>query len=111
MRFGAFSDFHAANRKNKNTKMCLPFERQAENKRLGSTAVDFWEHSLGVLYGLAKRCTPATDPKGSDRRPGERVGSQAKPVRTKPCRQRSTLQLVIASNGRLDMKVAMVKLE
>ena len=28
-----FSDFQAANRKNENTKMCLPLERQAENKR------------------------------------------------------------------------------
>ncbi len=43
-----FGDFHAANRKNKNTK-CLPLGWQAENKRLGSTALHFWEHSLRVL--------------------------------------------------------------
>ena len=49
-----FGDFHAANRKNKNTKMCLPLERQTENKRSGSTALDFWKHSLGVLYGLER---------------------------------------------------------
>ena len=49
-----FGDFHAANRKNKNTKMCLPLERQAEKKRTTQLAPHFWMHSLGVLYGLER---------------------------------------------------------
>ena len=36
-----FGDFHAANQKNKNTKMCLPLGRQAENMRAGKLALDF----------------------------------------------------------------------
>ena len=34
--------------------MCLPFERQAENKRRWATAPHFWSHFVGVLYGLER---------------------------------------------------------
>ena len=52
-----FSNFHAANQKNKNTKMCLPIWRQAENKRAGKLALDFWELSLGFcsVFGRGRR--------------------------------------------------------
>ena len=47
---------------------------QKKTRGSGSTRLNFWRHSLGNSYGLAKRCSAVGDPSGLDQRPGERVG-------------------------------------
>ena len=68
-----FGDFHAANQKNKNTKMYLPLRRQAENMRAGKLALDFWELSLGFCSVFGRGRRPKAQRKGGAWRPWREI--------------------------------------
>ena len=58
----------------KYTKPSAGVRKQKKTRGSGSTALYFWRRFTSFERVWRKRCSPATDPGPSDRRPGERVG-------------------------------------
>ena len=58
----------------KHTKPCAGVRKQKKTRGSGPTSLYFWRQFTSFERLWRKRCSPATDPKGSDQGPGERVG-------------------------------------